>query len=354
MVFRAISFLILFSILAGCSYKHFEAKAEPLLFFKEEVGLTWPAPPDKPRLKLIKIIDSPATFKKSVRIDTKTSAFIKWLIGEEEEPYNSFERPYFVLYKNDRIYIVDQGFFTVIVLDLKEAETLYLQKTAEGDILFYPTSVAVDEDGKIYVCDPEKNRIVIYDKNGYPVGNFVGNFGNWRPCSIAYSENKKRFYVVDSVNHNVKIFNKNFELLKVVGERGEEKGQFSFPSHITLDKDGNFYVTDSMNFRVQVFSPDGRYKYKVGEIGKGEGYFERPKGVAVDSYGHLYIVDSLKDAIQVFDNNEKFLMIVGEEGRYPGQFNLPSGIYCDEQNYIYVADTLNKRVQILKYIGDGS
>jgi len=354
MIHRLLFFSFFSVLLLSCSYQQFEAKAEPSLFFKEELGLTWPAPPNKPRLKLVKIIDSPVNFKKSVRIDTKTSAFIKWLIGEEEEPFTNFERPYFVLSKNGRIYIVDQGLFTVIVLDLKEADILYLQKTSDGDILFYPTSVAVDEDGKIYVCDPEKNRIVIYDKNGYPVSSFVGNFDKWRPCSIAYSEKRHRFYVVDSLNHNIKIFSKNFELIKVVGERGEDKGQFSFPSHITLDKDDNFYVTDSMNFRVQVFSKDGKFLYKVGEIGKGEGFFERPKGVAIDSFGHLYIVDALKDAVQVFSKDEKFLMIVGEEGKYPGQFNLPSGIYCDEQNYLYVADTLNKRVQILKYIGDGS
>lgn len=341
-------------ILSGCSYHQFEAKIEPALFFKDEVGLTWPAPPNKPRLKLVKVIDSPVSFKKSVRIDTKASLFIKWLIGEEEEPYKGFERPYFVLAKDDRIYIVDQGLFNVIVLDLKEAETIYLQKTPDGDILFYPTSLAVDDDGNIYVCDPEKNRIVIYDKNGYPVRVYKGDFGNWRPCSIAYCGRKKRFYVVDAANHNIKFFNKSMELIKTIGTRGEEKGQFNFPSHVTVDRDGNLYVTDSMNFRVQVFSPDGRFIAKIGDIGKGEGYFEIPKGVAVDSYGHLYIVDALKDAVQVFSKDEKYLMIVGEEGIYPGQFNLPAGIYCDENNYIYIADTLNKRVQILRYIGDGS
>lgn len=345
--------LIFCVTIVSCSYKQFEAKTEPS-FFKDEFGITWPAPPSKARLKLVKVIDSPASFKKTVRVDTKASLFIKWLIGEEEEPYKAFERPYFVMAKDNRIYIVDQGLFNVIVLDLKEGETLYLQKTPEDDILFYPTSLTVDDKGDIYVCDPEKNRIVIYDKNGYPVSVYKGNFGNWRPCSIAFCNKKKRFYVVDVANHNVKIFNKDFELIKTVGERGEEKGQFNFPSHVSIDRDGNFYVTDSMNFRVQIFSPDGRFIAKIGELGKAEGYLERPKGVAVDSDGHLYVVDALKDAIEVFSRDEKYLMIVGEEGRYPGQFSLPSGIYCDEDNYIYVADTLNKRIQILRYLGDGS
>lgn len=342
-------FCVLFT---GCSYQNFETKADPSLFYEKEVGITWPAPPDRPRLRLVRVIQSPTDFKKNLRIETNTSRFIKWLIGEEEEPYKVFDRPYSVISKNDKIYIVDQGLFNVIILDLKEAEILYLQKTADSDILFYPTSVAVDEDENIYVTDPEKNRIVIYDKNGYPIKNFLGDFGNWRPCGIVYLEKKKRFYVVDSANHNVKVFNKNFELIKTIGTRGEKSGEFNFPSHIALDKDGNFYVTDSMNFRIQVFSPDGKFIRKIGELGTGEGYLERPKGVAVDRYGHIYVVDSLKDAVQVFNNEEKFLMIVGEEGRFPGQFSLPSGIYCDDNDYIYVADTLNKRVQILKYVGE--
>ncbi len=350
---QRLTVLILVSFITACSYENFQAKVEPSLFFKDEVGISWPAPPARARLKLVKVIDSPASFKKSVRVDTKTSAFIKWLIGEDEELYKSFERPYHVFSKDDRIYVVDQGLFSVIVLDLKEAEMFYLQQTADDDILFYPTAVTVDDEGYIYVCDPEKNRIVIYDKNGYPVKNFVGDFGKWRPCGIAYSETKRRFYVVDAQNHNVKIFNRKLELIKVVGGRGEDKGQFNFPSHVTVDSKGNFYVTDALNFRVQIFSYDGKYIAKIGELGKGEGYLERPKGVAVDSFGHLYIVDALKDAIQVFNADEKFLMIVGEEGVFPGQFNLPSGVYCDEKNYIYVADTLNKRIQILRYIGGG-
>lgn len=338
----------------SCSPHHFEAKIDPALFYKDEIGLTWPAPPSKPRVKLVKIIESPQSFKKTIRVDTKASRFVRWLIGEEEEPIKNFERPYFVYAKNQRIYIVDQGLFTVIVLDLKEGEVLYLQRTSEGDILFYPTSLTVDEDGYIYVCDPERNRIVIYDKNGNPERVFRGDFGLWRPCSIVYSEKRGRFYVVDVANHEVKIFNKRLELIKTFGRRGEGNGEFNFPSHISTDREGNIYVTDSMNFRIQIFSPDGRFIAKIGELGKGEGFLERPKGVAIDSFGHIYIVDALKDAIEVFTKDEKYLMMIGEEGRYPGQFDLPSGIFCDENDYLYVADTLNKRVQILKYIGDGS
>lgn len=160
-------FSITLFLLNACSLQQYERKTDPSLFFKNEVGLTWPAAPNKPRLRLVKIIDSIEDFKKTVRIETKTSQFVRWLIGEVKEPFESFERPYFAMAKDGRIYVVDQGLFLVVVLDLKEGEVLYLQKTADDDILFYPTSLTIDDEGNIYVSDPEKNRIVIYDKKGY-------------------------------------------------------------------------------------------------------------------------------------------------------------------------------------------
>lgn len=58
-------FVLFFCVLfTGCSYQNFEAKADPSLFYNEDVGLIWPAPPDRPRIKLVRVIQSPSDFKK--------------------------------------------------------------------------------------------------------------------------------------------------------------------------------------------------------------------------------------------------------------------------------------------------
>jgi DNA-binding beta-propeller fold protein YncE len=340
-------FFIFGLLLNGCFVT---ATVNPDKFYEKEYNLYWPAPPNKPKIGLVKVINSP--FDNRVVIEeTKTSKLIKWLIGEENLPISSFQRPYSIFVKNGKIFVVEQGLFSVVVMDIMKGKTSFLQTTTEGDILYYPTSVTVDDEGNIYVCDPEKERIVVYKENGKPFKIFGKEYSPWRPCGIAYNKRNGRFYVVDSINHSVKIFDKQFKLVSSVGKLGEENGNFNYPTHIFIDKDGNFYVTDSMNFRVQYFSEDGKFLGKVGRMGKGDGYLERPKGVCVDNMGHIYIVDSLQGIVQIFDKKDRFLMAFGDDGSYPGQFNLPSGIYCDEKNYIYVADTLNKRIQILKYVG---
>lgn len=337
----------LFTFFIGCPI---HGNIQTSKFYEKEFDLRWPASPNKPRIELVRVISSPYLYSLIVE-ETKTSKFLKWLVGEEKEQIDRFQRPYGIYVKGQKIYVVDQGLFSVVVIDIVDGKTSFLQRTPTGDILYYPTSVTVDDENLIYVCDPEKNRIVVYDEKGYPLSIKGEEYGPWRPCAIAFNNLNKRFYVVDSVNHVVKVFDKDFKLLFSVGRQGEEKGEFNYPTHIFIDKDGNFYVTDSMNFRVQYFNADGKYLGKVGTMGKGDGMLERPKGVCVDVFGHIYIVDSLQGSIQVFDNNDRFLMAFGEDGSLPGQFNLPSGIFCDEKNYFFIADTLNKRIQVLRYIG---
>ncbi len=324
-------------------------------FYKSEIGLKWPAPPSKPRYELIKIINTIEDFKKEIKAETRIQKFVKWLIGEESESFLNFGKPFAIYVRDDVIYIVDQGILGVVTFDLKTARVGVLKDTIEGDLLFYPTSVCSDETSNVYVTDPEKKRIVIYDKNGYPISTKKLDNINWRPISIAYSETKKLFYVTDSLNHDIKIFDKYFNLLKTIGRRGEENGEFNYPTHIFVDDEkGLLFVTDSMNFRVQVFDLDGRFKSKIGRMGMGDGNLARPKGVCTDKDGNIYVIDSLQDSIQVFSKDDRLLAVLGEEGIMPGQFNLPTGIFIDKKNYIYIADSLNRRIQIIKYLGEGS
>ena len=44
---------------------------------------------------------------------------------------------------------------------------------------------------------------------------------------------------------------------KWFGGYGKLKGQFSWPTALTLDKDGNVYVGDSGNYRIQKFDKNG-------------------------------------------------------------------------------------------------
>lgn len=171
-----------------------------------------------------------------------------------------------------------------------------------------------------------------------------------QPTGIAYSKVKNEIWVVETSKHRVSILNDKGELIKRLGIRGIGKGEFNFPTHIWIDKDGNVYIIDSMNFRVQVFNKEGEIISVFGSNGDATGYFARPKGIATDSHGNIYIVDALFNAVQIFDIKGNFLYKFGAQGQGQGQFWMPSGVFIDENDNIYIADCYNSRIQMFQLI----
>jgi DNA-binding beta-propeller fold protein YncE len=139
-------------------------------------------------------------------------------------------------------------------------------------------------------------------------------------------------------------------ILKTIGESGNGKGQFYYPTELRLDGQ-DLIVVDALNFRVQAFGPDGSFKYAIGKIGDSSGAMFRPKAVSVDSEGDLYVVDALWGVVQVFDRQGELLYYFGAKGTHAGQFQLPSGLFIDREDRVFVVDSYNRRIQQFQYVG---
>lgn len=173
-----------------------------------------------------------------------------------------------------------------------------------------------------------------------------------QPTGIAYCNQTGEIWVMETAAHRVTVVNKQGELIKRIGERGKNPGQFNFPTHIWIDNSGKAYIVDAMNFRVQIFDSKGDFLMEFGEAGDATGFFASPKGIATDTQGNIYVADALFHVIQIFDKNGDFLYYFGSQGRGKGEFWMPAGIFIDSNNYIYVADSYNSRIQIFKLISD--
>jgi len=171
-----------------------------------------------------------------------------------------------------------------------------------------------------------------------------------QPTGIAYSILNDEIWVVETAAHCITVLNRNGEIVRQIGKRGEGPGEFNFPTFIWIDKSGVVYIVDSMNFRIQILSNSGEFISAFGQIGDASGYFARPKGIATDSNDNIYIVDALFHAVQIFDKKGNFLYHFGMHGRDDGQFWMPSGIFIDDSDYIYVADSYNSRIQVFQLI----
>jgi DNA-binding beta-propeller fold protein YncE len=157
-----------------------------------------------------------------------------------------------------------------------------------------------------------------------------------------------KIYVVDGVNHRIKVFNPNGKPIFSFGGEGSANGEFKFPLGIDIDKSGKVYVADSGNHRLQIFTPQGGFITKI-DIPSKTKHPADPSDVAVDnSRNRCYVVDNDNHHILVYDlATLKWIQTYGSPGTDKRAFRYPFFITLDRNKYLYIVDVINTRVQVL-------
>jgi len=243
--------------------------------------------------------------------------------------------------------VLDQGSGTIFYVKNNEKK---IPKILKKNKKTFPSLISFCKlpDNDILFTDSRLNKIYRMNDKLKTLGVFNDSLSLHQPTGIAYSVNTKEIWVVETAAHRISIINEQGKLIKTIGKKGTQPGEFNYPTNIWIANNGNVYVVDALNFRIQVFDKKGSVISVFGEIGDATGYFARPKGIATDSYGNIYICDALFNTVQVFDIAGNFLYQFGEQGRGNGQFWMPTGIYIDSHDIIYVADSYNARIQLFK------
>lgn len=275
------------------------------------------------------------------------------IIKGDAPPQELFRPQSGVIDELGRILVADRGLGAVVAFNEAEGNLQLWQQAVGSRSFISPVGIALGPDGSILVSDSELALISRLDTRGNVLGT-IGQGHLTRPTGIAYEKSSGRVFVVDTADHQVKIFNLKGDLLDVWGERGEGPGEFNFPTYIAVAK-GRLYVADTINARVQVISSEsGRHLATIGKLGIYVGNMVRPKGVSVDGEGNVYVVESFHDHLLIYNSRGEFLMSIGGVGSAPGQFHLPAGVWVDARNRVFVADTLNSRVSVFQFLGGGS
>jgi DNA-binding beta-propeller fold protein YncE len=306
-------------------------------------------------------------------------------VGRNEFAGTGFRNPVdLALGADDVIYVINRSYenrpdgVRVTMCTHDETYIREFGSHGEGDGQFvWPTAIALDAEGNVYVADEWLNRISIFDKDGKFLSKWgkagSGNGELNRPAGLAISNNT--LFVTDSCNHRVQKFNLEGKYQGQFGSFGSGQGQFNMPWGISLDKDGMVYVADWRNDRIQKFTSNGQWQASFGQSGSGVGQFNRPSGVVVDKDGEIYIADRQNDRVQVLAPSGRFmtaftgdnqlskwakeklqsnpdmirqraLAIAHDHGEFEKSFAHPCAVKVDEQYRIAVLDHTRGRIQV--------
>jgi DNA-binding beta-propeller fold protein YncE len=312
----------------------------------KEEKLVWPAPPLPPRIEFVRSITS----EDDLRTDTTFSAAMVTFLAGEQMPEGRIASPAGLAISADglRLYVADPLQQKVFIFDFAKKE---LRKIEVG----YPTGLALDDEENIYVVDGVTKGVKVFDRSGKEVRK-INDGSMTRPNGIAVDSRRDRVYVVDTGNkeaeeQNVKVFDRSGKRIGSIGTApGGDFGQFSYPTYVHVDGDGNVFVSDTLNSRIQKFDSTGKFVTAIGRAGSNWGEFDKPKGVALDSFGNVYVVDTGWSNVQIFNPKGEILLFFGGRGPVPGMMKNPLSIAISSDNTIFVGDYLNHRINVYRLV----
>ena len=147
-------------------------------------------------------------------------------------------------------------------------------------VLQRPSAVIGDEQGRLFVSDTSRQAVFVFDEKAgelqvweraeglrelrrarrawrwrrragcsSPTPNWASSCGSMRrasrarsigrgllqrPTGLARDAASGLLFVADTYAHDIKVFDANGALVRVIGRRGDGDGEFNFPTHLAL------------------------------------------------------------------------------------------------------------------------
>lgn len=163
----------------------------------------------------------------------------------------------------------------------------------------YPMDVAIDRQGFSYVIMSKTPEVFKYDPNG----SFVETIGGSGKAAMVFPTSimlhKDHIFVTDFGGRRILKLSMSGQFIaeyKSKGEFEEVKG----PSGMHIDNLGNLYLLDLGEVPVVILSPDGQLISKIGDFGNQKGRFLFPTGVVAKSADEIYVLDNSRNTILNF------------------------------------------------------
>jgi uncharacterized protein (TIGR03437 family) len=265
-------------------------------------------------------------------------------------------------------------------------------------------NITVDPSGNIYIVDQFNNRVrevvggTINTVAGDGVGGYFGDGAAATLAEVSFPsgvalDSSGNLYIVDYNNNVIREVTKSTGFITtIVGNNAAGAGysgdnnpaidaQLDHPISVVLDSMGNMYIADTTNNRIRkVTAVNGAIPSTCTVVNgvaqncplittlagstmsgyQGDGgpaiyaLLNTPVGICLDSAGNVYFSDSGNHVIREIGTNGVINTVVGNGlGQYGGDggpalqasLHYPKGITIDSQGNLYIADYTNQRVR---------
>ncbi|MDP7350688.1 MAG: NHL repeat-containing protein [Nitrospinota bacterium] len=253
--------------------------------------------------------------------------------------------------------------------------------------LRFPSAIAVDHDGNLYISDTHNHRVRKMNRKNGVITTIAGNGDDQlsgdngpateaslsEPTGIAI-DREGNIYIADLRNNKIRIVERASGIIKTFAGNGDDyfsgddgpavNASLSGPSGVVLDKNENIFIADTFNNVIRrvdantgiitTVAGDGD-RFKINKKETTANSLARPHSIALDSKGNIYTTDSDNHLVRKIDGNSGEITNVAGNGTigfstdgtpaYNAALNYPFGMAIDSKDNVYVADTFNHRIR---------
>lgn len=343
--------------------KKADAKAETEAKIKaiDYSNIVWPNPPAIARIRYKTWYASDKDVRNLQGNKQKKSAWMDRLAGTQSsdevftQPF-SLVQPYGVAVDSKGfLYVADQKVGAIFIFNTDNRNVDLIKNSVHAHFTRI-IGLAMDDNDRLFVSDPGLRHVLVFNKDHKPEDVITDGMAS--PGGLAIDTQNRLLYVSDVELDQVLVYDADsLKLIRKMGTTGHKHelttpGDFSKPTGLAVDRDGNLYVADTWNNRIEIFDADGKLISTFGKSGDGPADFSRPKGLAIDSDGHIWVADGMQDRIKVFTREGQLLIALGGHGLLPGQFQGLVDITIDKNNRVFTTEIFPGRAQQFQYVTD--
>ena len=254
--------------------------------------------------------------------------------------------------------------------------------------LYYPTGVAVDNAGNVYVIDEVINQIRKVTVSTGIIDNIAGNgsngfTGDGGPASNAEFNNPNciavdgsgNVYISDGNNYRIRMINISTGIINTIAGNGTAgytgnggpatNAEIHQADGIAIDGSGNVFISDATNDVIRkitkttgiisVYAGNGTAGF-TGDGGQAtNAELRNPAGLAIDASGNLYIADNGNNRIRKITASTGIIRTIAGNGTAgflgdggqatQARLSSPRSVSLDCSGNVYIADYNNDRIR---------